>query len=329
MGLLQLGPFLFLTVWAYTAIAMESHEHHLHISTLMMKVEGQLEAIQTLQESIKKTLEEIRAAQSGARTSSQQAACLGNTYNLDTKSSFLMKDEIVTMNNGHSIRMDDILYGYDWVFESKRLFSAGSWLGVQNQQDPADVAAIQQLVWDIKPRVIYDIGTNVGGSAILFAHIMSQYAKPGEAIIVSVDPKHYSINWDDAAKKLCPKCTLVDTNPLWNNYVQFVQARSVEPQAVAALEAAITKYGGPVLISVDGWHDYPEVYEECVTFAKYVTVGSYMIVQDTKLDRIFNKPGPRQAVYDCLVNNTNFVIDKSREVFLYTQHSDGFLRRER
>ncbi|GIL72475.1 hypothetical protein Vretimale_4186 [Volvox reticuliferus] len=328
MKLLLLGPLLFVSVWVHTAIAMESHEPHHHVSTLMMKVQRQLEAVQTLQESIKKKLEEVHAVQSNSHTT-QQAACVGNTYSLDTQSSFVMKDEIVTMNNGHSIRMDDILYGYDWVFESRRLFSVGSWLGVQSQQDPADLVVIQQLLWDIKPKVIYDIGTNVGGSAIIFAHIMSQYAKPGEAIIVSVDPKHYSINWDDAAKQLCPKCTAVDENPLWNDYVQFVQARSVEPQAIAALEAAIAKYGGPVIISVDGWHDYPEVYEECVTFAKYVTVGSYMIVQDTKLDRIFNKPGPRQAVYDCLVNNTNFVIDKSREVFLYSQHTDGFLLRVR
>ncbi len=30
--------------------------------------------------------------------------------------------------------MDDILYGFDFAFEQKRLFSAGSWLGVQSQQ---------------------------------------------------------------------------------------------------------------------------------------------------------------------------------------------------
>ncbi|GLC34293.1 hypothetical protein PLESTM_000179100 [Pleodorina starrii] len=298
--------------------------------TVMTKIYGQLEAIQTLQESIKSALTELKALHTenglvrSHETTAQQSECKGNTYPLDPASSFAAKDEVITPNNGHSMR-----YGYDWLFESKRLFSAGSWLGVQSQQDPADLVVIQQLVWDIKPKVIYDIGTNVGGSAILFAHIMSQYAQPGEAVIVSVDPKDFNINWDDAAKKLCPKCTPVGDNPLWKKYVQFVQARAVDKPAVTALEAAIAKFGGPVIISVDGWHEYPEVFEECNMFAKYVTVGSYMIVQDTKLDRIFGRRGPRQAVYDFLVNNTNFEIDKSREVFLYTQHSDGFLRRVR
>ncbi|PNH08366.1 hypothetical protein TSOC_005102 [Tetrabaena socialis] len=91
--------------------------------------------------------------------------------------------------------------------------------------------------------------------------------------------------------------------------------------------------------------EYPEVFAECKLFhklppqpadrlasfpcAQYVTNGSYMIVQDTKLDRLFNKAGPRKAARDFLAGNSNFVIDKSKELFLYTQHSDGYLLRVR
>ncbi|GIL61311.1 hypothetical protein Vafri_15701 [Volvox africanus] len=194
-------------------------------------------------------------------------------------------------------------------------------------QDPWDLVAIQQLVWDVKPKVIYDIGTNVGGSAILFAHIMSQYAKPGEALIVSVDPKDFTVNWDAEAQRLCPRCTAVKDNPLWGQYVRFVKARAVERSALAALQKAISTFGGPVLISLDGWHRYAEVLKQCHVLSQYVTIGSYIIVQDTKLDRFLSKAGPRRAVHDFLKNNTDFEIDKSREAFLYSQHTDGYLRR--
>ncbi len=66
---------------------------------------------------------------------------------------------------------------------------------------------------------------------------------------------------------------------------------------------------------------------------QYVTNGSYMIVQDTKLDRLFSKPGPRTAVRDFLKEDAaspggpHFTSDRSREVFRYTQHSEGFLLR--
>ncbi|KAG2422761.1 hypothetical protein HXX76_015781 [Chlamydomonas incerta] len=199
-------------------------------------------------------------------------------------------------------------------------------------QDPNDLVAIQQIVWDIKPKVIFDIGTNVGGSAIVYAHIMSAYVKPGEALIITVDPRHYSQNWDDTAKEKCPKCTPVSDNPLWSQYVQFVQAKSVDAPAISALESAIKKYGGPVLLSVDGTHEYDGVLEELRKLHKYVTVGSYMIVQDTKLDRLWDRKAALQAARDFLKENEaaagpKFIADRKREVFRYSQHVEGFLLR--
>ncbi|PNH07246.1 Rhamnosyl O-methyltransferase [Tetrabaena socialis] len=302
---------------------------HMRAGALLMQVEAHLLAIGTMQAAIQKTMAEIKAlvAPSAAVAAvAAQPAGGPQVWPLDPASSFVSAADVVQMNNGRTIRVDDVLYGYDSLFEQRHLFSAGSWLGVQLQQDPQDLVVIQQLIWDIKPKVIFDIGTNVGGSAIFFAHLMSQYAKPGEAIIVSVERP---LSPTRQAKALCPKCTSVAENPLWGQYVQFVQQTSEHPDSVAALEAAIQKFGGPVVVSVDGWHEYPEVFAECKLFHKYVTNGSYMIVQDTKLDRLFNKPGPRKAAHDFLDGNSNFVIDKSKEIFLYTQHSDGYLLRVR
>ncbi|GIL79155.1 hypothetical protein Vretimale_16699 [Volvox reticuliferus] len=311
------------------------HDPKTRIAEMLMRVSTKLETIYMLQEEVMAELDEIRSLRESSEDNdnihrtNDEVGCVGSVYSLDRASSFVSANETVAMNNGHVVRLDDILYGYDYVFEQKHLFSAGSWLGVQSQQDPWDLVAIQQILWDVKPKVIYDIGTNVGGSAILFAHIMSQYAKPGEALIVSVDPKDYTINWDAQAQRLCPRCTPVADNPLWGQYVRFVKARAVERPALAALQEAIATFGGPVLISVDGWHRYAEVLKQCQVLNQYVTIGSYIIVQDTKLDRFLRKAGPRRAVYDFLKNNADFEIDKSREAFLYSQHSDGYLRRIR
>ncbi|GLI65796.1 hypothetical protein VaNZ11_009417 [Volvox africanus] len=307
----------------------------IRIASLLMRVTRKLDTIYKLQEEVMAELDEIHSLRKISEDNGEikqtihEVECTGGVYSFDRASSFRSANETVAMNNGHVVRLDDILYGYDYLFEQKHLFSAGSWLGVQSQQDPWDLVAIQQLLWDVKPKVIYDIGTNVGGSAILFAHIMSQYAKPREALIVSIDPKDFAVNWDAEAQRLCPRCTAVADNPLWGQYVRFVKARAVERSALAALQEAISTFGGPVLISVDGWHRYAEVLKQCQVLSQYVTIGSYIIVQDTKLDRFLRKAGPRRAVYDFLKNNTDFEIDKSREAFLYSQHTDGYLRRIR
>ncbi|KAG2486802.1 hypothetical protein HYH03_014601 [Edaphochlamys debaryana] len=258
---------------------------------------------------------------------SSRAAAEPGVWPYDPNSSFKDGEQIISLNNGHQMRIDDILYGYDTLFETRHLFSVGSWLGVQCQQDPSDATVIQQIVWDVKPRVIVDIGTNVGGSALFFAHIMSAYAEPGQAIVLTVDPKMFTDNWDAAAKNLCPKCTFAGDSPLWKKYVQFHQGLSLDKATLEAIEAAIAKYGGPVLVSADGDHNYETVLNECRALHKYVTKGSYLIVQDTKLDRLFKKPQSRAAARQFVQENDMFVVDKSREWPMYSHHTDGYLLR--
>ena len=60
-----------------------------------------------------------------------------------------------------------------------------------------------------------------------------------------------------------------------------------------------------------------------------LTIGNYLIVQDTKLDRIRRKPHGKAAVNAFLKTDEgkHFVVDASR--LLYTQHHGGYLRRTR
>ena len=55
---------------------------------------------------------------------------------VDPKSLFLMNTELITVGNGKRITVDDVLYGYDIIFEAKKMFLETRWLGVLNMQDP-------------------------------------------------------------------------------------------------------------------------------------------------------------------------------------------------
>jgi len=231
------------------------------------------------------------------------------------------------------LNVDEVLFGYDLIFESHRLFLGSSWLGVQSMQNPADAWSLQQLQWRIKPKVVVDIGTNVGGSAVLFADIMSHYLEPGQGVIVSCDPKHVSVNAEpQGAAAKCPDCTSGDKSPLWK-WVDYHQAKSMDDAAIKAVEAAVKKHGGPVLVSVDGDHDGPTVLEELRAYAKFVTPGSYMVVQDTKLDRLWSfrqYKGPLWAIRQFLAEpaGAQWEVDRDRELFWYSQHAHGYLKKK-
>ena len=70
---------------------------------------------------------------------------------------------------------------------------------------------------------------------------------------------------------------------------------------------------------------------ELELLAPQVTVGSYLIVEDTNINGHPTYPdfgpGPFEAVEEFLESTTDFVADPAREKFLMTFNPRGFLRR--
>jgi hypothetical protein len=141
-----------------------------------------------------------------------------------------IKNQKVSLYKDKEILVDDILYGYDILFEKNFLFATSSWLGVQNQQDPSDAHLLQEIIWKLKPDLIIDLGTNTGGSALFFASIMNYYNKFGK--IVSVDIKNFDQNWIPGK---CEDCINPMNTELWKNYVTFYQGSTTDQNIVSKI----------------------------------------------------------------------------------------------
>ena len=91
------------------------------------------------------------------------------------------------------------------------------------------------------------------------------------------------------------------------------------------------KNASKVFISIDASHDPIQVNKDINTYTKYVSVDSYMIVQDTKLDRISRRKYLNSINFyiDKFLNeNHNFRMDRDKElIFYFTHHPKGFLKR--
>jgi len=87
----------------------------------------------------------------------------------------------------------------------------------------------------------------------------------------------------------------------------------------------------PVMAILDSDHSREHVAAELSLYAPLVTVGSYLVVEDTNVNGhpVLPEfgPGPREAVDAFLAANSAFEVDESREKFLMTFNPRGFLRR--
>ncbi|MGL4208414.1 MAG: CmcI family methyltransferase, partial [Candidatus Adiutrix sp.] len=60
-----------------------------------------------------------------------------------------------------------------------------SWLGRPIIQYPTDIIALQEIIWQVKPRLIVETGVAHGGSAIFHASILELIG--GDGLVLAID----------------------------------------------------------------------------------------------------------------------------------------------
>lgn len=186
------------------------------------------------------------------------------------------------------------------------IFQRTSWLGVPCLKCPLDVWIYQEILFEVRPDLIIETGTNLGGSALYLAHILDIL---GHGAVVSIDvaalprPAH-------------PRIT-------------YVQGSSSDAALVTA--AIGDRPRGTCVVILDSDHSEAHVTAELELLAPYVTPGSYLIVEDTNINGHPTYPsfgpGPFEAVQKFLPAHPEFVVDRSREKFLMTFNPGGYLRK--
>lgn len=169
--------------------------------------------------------------------------------------------------------------------------------GVPCQQFPADLDRYRQIIRELKPPFIIEIGRAEGGTALLLADDLCD-ARP-DGLVVSIDVAGWSQRHDR---------------------IRYVQASSTHEDAVrAAFEVAAGRRG---LVLLDGDHSSAHVAHE---LALYADLADYLIVEDTIMRYLpGNEDGPHRALDVWLPQHPEFIPDPDPEL---TQHPGGWLRR--
>jgi len=182
--------------------------------------------------------------------------------------------------------------------------------GVKAIRSPFDYVLYQMIISELRPDLVIEIGTNIGGGALYLADLMNNL---GQGMVHTIDVK-------DQAHELLASHPRIKMFPGgWENY-DIGNAAGFEK----------------ILVIEDASHVYEDTLQALDKFAELVSVGSYLIVEDGIINELGMEEeyrgGPLKAVREFLGAHPNFVVDRTWCDFFgknATFNVNGYLKRVR
>jgi len=205
-----------------------------------------------------------------------------------------------------------IINKFHKIYHASNVWQNTYCLGIQVLQNPFDLWMMQEIITEIKPDIIIETGTYRGGATLYFAMILDQINKNGKIISIDIDPRVDEASKHEVFKK-----------------VEVIKGSSVSKKTINLLREKVKD--AKVLITLDSLHTQEHVLKELNLYSEFVSLGSYIVVQDTNINghpiEPNYGPGPMEAIEEFLQTHKNFEPDKTREKFLLTFFPSGYLKR--
>ncbi len=212
----------------------------------------------------------------------------------------------------------------DWFVEScKHKYSHHfSWLGRPIIQFPQDIIAMQEIIWQVKPRLIVETGIAHGGSLIFYASMLELMGGNGQVLGVDIDIREHNR-------------VAIEQHPMFKR-ITMIEGSSLDEE-VGKQVYEFAKGKEKVMVVLDSNHTHDHVLRELELYSPLVKKGSFLVVFDTVIedmpedffpDRPWGKGNnPKTAVQIFLETNHRFVVDKEIEnKLLITVAPGGYLK---
>jgi cephalosporin hydroxylase len=211
------------------------------------------------------------------------------------------------------------------------------WLGRPVIQLPQDLAALQELVWRVKPDLIIETGIAHGGSLVFSASLLAlidycEAVEQGRPL----DPKQtrrrvLGVDIDIRARNR----EAIEAHPL-SHRIDMIQGSSIAEDVIEKVQTYAKNFER-IFVCLDSNHTYAHVLAELNAYAPLTSKNSYCVVFDTIVEDLpesfftdrpwspKNSPGP--AVRDFLSQTDRFVVDSDVDnKLLLTCNPRGFLK---
>ena len=158
-----------------------------------------------------------------------------------------------------------------------------AWLGRPIIQLPNDMVALQEVLWEVRPDLVIEMGIAHGGSLVLSASVLALLdlvdarAASGDG---AVRPRRQVLGVDIDIR--AHNRAAIESHPL-ADWIRMIEGPSLDPAVVGQVHAAAAGVAR-VLVVLDSNHTHDHVLGELEAYAPLTTLGSYCVVFDTIVD---------------------------------------------
>jgi cephalosporin hydroxylase len=173
-----------------------------------------------------------------------------------------------------------------------------------------DVWIYQEILYEVRPDVVIEIGSAYGGSTRYLADLLD-LLQNGIVVSIDIDRSRYQLT---------------------HHRVVELTGDSSDPSVLSRVqEICLNK---KTIVIQDGGHTRAQVLRDLEDYSPFVSLSSYFIVEDGIVDLFnpgdgigFEEDGPLAAIEEFLSKNPQFQVDSSRERYILTYNPKGFLKR--
>ena len=229
--------------------------------------------------------------------------------NIQRQSDLKLKEQLLQAQ----IALDKYKFGY--TFE---------WLGIPIIRLPDDIVVFQELVFQVNPRIILEIGVARGGSVILSSSLVELLGNNGRVIGVDIDIRSHNLERIKAHK-------------MYKN-IDLIEGNILEKDTIDKLKENLGQEKVDILV-LDSNHTHEHVLQELHLLNSLVAVGGYIVLPDTVIEDFpqgyysENRPwdvgnNPKTALNEFMRNNQRFERDAHFSIKAALSESpDGYIRK--
>ena len=207
---------------------------------------------------------------------------------------------------------DWTLYHHHYVHQAYRYGDPKMqqrWMGHDILKNPLDCWIYQELMHDIKPDFVIELGIMFGGATHFYASLCD-LIDHGQVLGVDID--------------------ISKVKSIQNSRIQLIEGSSTSSETFERVKKIVN--GGTVLVIADSDHEKNHCLGELRLYSQLVTLGSYFVMEDSLNDPMHWHPvpneGPQAAALAFLGENTSFVADRRyAERYLLSLNPSGYLKR--
>lgn len=190
-----------------------------------------------------------------------------------------------------------------------------TWLGVTCWKSVSDMWNYQEILFELKPSLIVEFGSNQGGSALFFANFMRQTGKPFKVLSVDINQK-----------PLAPAARC-------DSDIVFVESSSTDQSIAEHIQRLQLEFPGKIFAILDSDHSMDHVLGEMRLLRPLLSAGDYLLVEDSTVNGHPVLPGWGPGPYEAIeAYEREFPHDYTHDVarenkFGWTLAPNGFLIR--